>query len=298
MPEAIKWIDDPVRTAGRIVLTQEQLTIPGIRTFGWQRDIVASSPLPDHFHENALELTFIIDGDYTFHIGNANYRLNSGEIFIAYPGEIHSTDSLPMSVGEIYWIQLDISCPGDFLWLSRAAAGSLLKRFSPSRRHVMSMHKKESLSILPKAFSCALSGSENDQSLCAALLVMLLNLLCCESSGQLPSLTPDIEAALYYIHSNIREALLLEAVAEKAGLSLSQFKQKFRKQTGSSPRDYINRQKIDASKQLLLDGRSITDTAMELSFNTSSYFTAMFRKYTRCTPSEFIKNNRTKFPVV
>lgn len=166
--------------------------------------------------------------------------------------------------------------------------------FGPARRHILTMNKKELSSILPKAFSCALSDSENDQALCASLLVTLLNLLCCESPEALPSLTPDIEAALYYIHSNIRENLALESVAEVAGLSLSQFKQKFRRQTGSSPRDYINRQKIELSRQLLSGGKSITDTAMELSFNTSSYFTTMFRKYTGRTPSDFIKSHADK----
>ncbi|MCI5650303.1 MAG: AraC family transcriptional regulator [Fusicatenibacter sp.] len=294
MSDAISWNDYPVSSSNRIVLTQEQLGIPGIRSFGWQRDITASCYLPDHFHENALELTFIINGDYTFCIRNTNYCIKRRELFIAYPNEIHSTNSMPMSVGEFYWLQLEVSHPENFLWLSHPAAESLLERFSITRRHVMFLRQKESLSILPKAFSCALSESENDRYLCASLLVTMLNLFCCESPDYLPSLTPDIDAALHYIHSNIKEDLSLEVIADKAGLSLSQFKQKFRLETGSSPRDYINRQKIEFSKQLLLKGNSVTDIAMALSFNTSSYFTSVFRKYTRCTPSEFIKNNKEK----
>ncbi|MBQ7839334.1 MAG: hypothetical protein IJ390_02445 [Lachnospiraceae bacterium] len=62
MSKALNAYEPPMCTANRIVLTQELLQIPGIRTFGWQRDISATSPLQDHFHEDALELTFIVNG--------------------------------------------------------------------------------------------------------------------------------------------------------------------------------------------------------------------------------------------
>lgn len=294
--ESLNQKDTPQASANRIVLTQDQLMIPGIRSFGWQRDSKANSPLPDHFHENALELTFILDGSYTFRIGNANYSLGGGELFIAYPDEVHSTGQLPMSVGEIYWIQLELSRLENFLFLSREASSSLIRRFCRFGQHVLPTRKKEILSLLSRAFSCALSGEENERYLCAALLAACLNLLCCEmcekSDNRLSCLTPDMEAALHYIHANLREALTLEEVAAVSGLSLSQFKQKFRQQTGASPRDYINRKKIDLSAQLLLAGKSKTEVAMELNFNTSSYFASVFRKYHSCTPSEYVARKK------
>ncbi|MBQ7839335.1 MAG: helix-turn-helix domain-containing protein [Lachnospiraceae bacterium] len=45
---------------------------------------------------------------------------------------------------------------------------------------------------------------------------------------------------------------------------------------------------MEAAKQLLLNGKSVTAVAAELSFSTSSYFTAVFKKYTTITPSEFL----------
>ena len=127
---------------------------------------------------------------------------------------------------------------------------------------------------------------------------MILNLVCRKPPDELPSFTPDIEAALHYIHSNIREELSLETIAAQTGLSLSQFKLKFRQQTGSPPRVYINRLKIELSKAMLLAGKTKTESPWSLAFSTSSYFTSVFRKYTACTPSgispKAVRRNRRR----
>lgn len=285
--ETINQKDTYEYTPTRIVLTGEQLFIPGIRSFGRQNNFSARPPLPNHFHENALELTFITDGIFTFHINHTNYGLHGGELFIAYPNEIHSTSSFPMSVGELYWIQIDLTTLTNFLFLSSEAAKHLLNRFTRSKRYVMTFEKSIK-SLLVRAFSAALGHDENSRFLCAACIVTILNLLCLENSEISPSMTPDIENALFYINSNLCSEISLEDLASGAGLSLSQFKQKFRRETGSSPRAYINRQKIEFSKELLLQGMPITDIAMKLCFNTSTYFSSVFRKYTTYSPSEFI----------
>lgn len=289
MPDAINWKDEYEQSHSRIVLTPEQLLIPGIRCFGKQDDSFARAPLPNHFHECALELTFITEGTYTFRIENADYRLNGGELFIAYPDEVHSTNQLPMSVGELYWLQLDITALTGFLYLSETASVSLLERFSRSGQHVMPFGKRDVRRLLARAFSAALEQSEDSRYLCASCLVTILNLLCAQTPSDSPVLTPDIEASLHYINANLCSCLPLEEIAAHTGLSLSQFKQKFRQQIGISPRAYVNQQKIELSKQMLADGMSKTDIAMELYFNTSSYFSSVFRKYTTCSPSEYLQ---------
>ena len=80
----------------------------------------------------------------------------------------------------------------------------------------------------------------------------------------------------------------MEELAKLCRLSVSQFKQKFRAQVGMAPRHYVNYHKIQLAKKMLLDGMSVTNTAMELGFGSSSYFTVVFRRYSACTPSEFL----------
>ena len=61
---------------------------------------------------------------------------------------------------------------------------------------------------------------------------------------------------------------------------------------GISPRLYINQKKIECAKKLLSEGFSITEVAMHLNFVSSSYFSSVFKKYTNCTPSEYIKKSK------
>lgn len=64
---------------------------------------------------------------------------------------------------------------------------------------------------------------------------------------------------------------------------------------GVSPRNYINQEKISRAKALLLKGYTVTDVAMLLSFNDSSYFSTVFKKYTLKTPRQYVKEHRDPF---
>lgn len=97
-----------------------------------------------------------------------------------------------------------------------------------------------------------------------------------------------INSILKFIVLNIYEEIQLEEICTVFNISLSGLKHKFKEYTGVTPRDYINSKKIQKAKELLKSGKSITDTAMALSFNSSGYFSIVFKKYTASCPSDFI----------
>lgn len=110
-------------------------------------------------------------------------------------------------------------------------------------------------------------------------------------------LTPEIYRALNFIYDHIYLDISLENLAACSGLSVSQFKVRFKQEVGISPRSFINMQKVEAAKSMLLEGLSKTETALQLGFNTSSYFAAVFKKYTFYTPSEYVRSkNKTDKP--
>lgn len=123
----------------------------------------------------------------------------------------------------------------------------------------------------------------------ASCLQLFLYLLIHSANSEKFALSPDIGRTLNYILDNITEELPLEDLAALANLSCSQYKQKFKKQLEISPRHFINQQKIEYSKLLLLEGMSVTDIAMLLGFTTSSYFSTVFKKYTLYTPTEYLE---------
>lgn len=78
------------------------------------------------------------------------------------------------------------------------------------------------------------------------------------------------------------------AATASCGLSVSRYKKKFRDQMGISPRNYINREKIQASRKLLRSGLSVAETAMRMGFDSSSYFANVFRRYVALSPTEYV----------
>lgn len=290
MNTPVKWSDEYYVSKKRVVLTQEQLEVPGMRVFGHHVMSAATEPLVLHFHENAYEFMIITEGTFFLQASGKNYKVSGGDIFVTPPGEIHSSNQMPLSLGEFYWFQLDVSDIRKLLFLNDEAAENLTKRLQNIEGHVIRSDDRELKRLMKTTF--ALTDSSENRYMIAGYLVVFLNMAIECSKKSAANLTGDIAMALNYILDNYTQELQLEELADYCGLSISQFKQKFKNQLGVSPRCFINQQKIEHAKNLLLEGETKTDIAMQLGFSSSSYFSAVFKKFTSCTPTEY--KNRTQ----
>ena len=260
--------DNQFQSKHRTVLTREQICIPGIEMIGRHTIKSALPPLELHYHPDCFELTFVLEGTIAFGTEQSDegtgekiqkeYHLNGGDIFVTFPDEVHSSNMMPVLRSEIIWFQLDVSRPEEMLFLEPQASSDLLKRM------------------------CGRSPQ-----LSASYLALILNLMTEEIHPQENALSEDIRQSAQYIRRNLTQQLSLDELAELCGLSVSSYKQKFKSQMGITPRNYINMQKIELAKQFLKSGESVTETSMKLGFNTSSYFTTVFKKYTSQSPADY-----------
>lgn len=281
----IKWVDESLHSRDRMILTGEELQIPGIRLIAFHKVLNATNPLLPHYHENAFEFTLVVDGMMSFYTEGRDYQISGGEIFVSFPDEVHSTNEIPITLNMQYWIQVDVSDPSHFLFLKKDTAASLIEELHQIKRHVVSTDNKEIRSMLEKAY--LLAQKPGNELLTASYLTIFLQLVIAFSKESRYHMTPDIDSAIRYVDSHITEELSLEELARFCGLSTSQFKQKFRHIVGISPRNYINRKKIEYAKTLLQRGISVTDTAMQMGFTSSTYFSTVFKKYTMQTPTGY-----------
>lgn len=291
MVEPTNWIDGYYKSDVRTVLAKEQLQVPGLRILAKHTLRKAIPPLSWHYHENAFEITMCTKGALSFSSTASNYKISGGDVFITSPNEIHSTDEVPLSLGEVYWFQLETKDPSRFLFLETAAAQELIAALNGMASHVVKINTKES-EYLIQAFNFA--RTESNPYVVASFINLFLYMLILASAKTKFQLTPDIGRSLNYIMDHLTWELSLDELAAKCLLSTSQYKQKFKKQVGISPRNFINQQKIELAKSMLLEGKSITDTAMSLGFNTSSYFATVFKRYTFYSPTDFLTNQKGK----
>ncbi len=103
--------------------------------------------------------------------------------------------------------------------------------------------------------------------------------------GKYSSLT---KRCLHYIDVHLHEELSVSQLAKLCNMSTDHFSKKFKAEVGVSPSQYIKKKKLLEAKEMLLAGRSISDTAYWLGFCSESYFIKCFQKEFSATPKQFI----------
>jgi AraC-like DNA-binding protein len=106
--------------------------------------------------------------------------------------------------------------------------------------------------------------------------------------GRNPVLSEPVRKAIdYMIRFHSESDLGLKRICDAAGLSLHHFVRLFRRETGVTPIQYLNRYRVEKAKGLLEDsGRSIEEIARLVGSSSQTYFAYLFRKQTGTTPRE------------
>ena len=286
----INWQDKYRRSAEEIILTERELLIPGQRVLGWHDLKNAAAALPLHYHNDCIEIAFITKGNLTFRVGGQDYDLFGGDAFLTRPNVVHSTNEQPMSRGELFWLQLYIRDPNGFLFLDRPAADALIAMLERIINPCIHTDNRLVLRLVRTIAAIIQAQTENENRyLLAANIVFYLYQLLGFADLTPVCISPDIRYACEYIEQNLHDALTLQQVADEIGLSLSQFKFKFKAQIGLAPHSYINQKRIEAIKPELLQSRPFTDIAADYGFCNSAYFSVVFKKYTGLTPTDYVR---------
>ncbi len=96
-----------------------------------------------------------------------------------------------------------------------------------------------------------------------------------------------------YIQNNHFRDLKLEELAKQACMSSTSLQHKFMAKYQISPIQYLILVRIENAKLLLIkSGDSISDIAAKVGFNSSSYFSEVFKKHTGLTPRAYREQNR------
>lgn len=100
-------------------------------------------------------------------------------------------------------------------------------------------------------------------------------------------LESHIHKAIEYIQNHFCQDLTLEEVAARADMNPAYFSSCFKKYTGSSFIHYTMELRVRRAKELLKEGKKVSEIAGLLGFNDTRYFTRTFKKYAGVTPSEY-----------
>lgn len=125
---------------------------------------------------------------------------------------------------------------------------------------------------------------------CFELLCTLIDLIQTGLSSQSNTVRNEILLVREYIQKNLDKKLTLAMVAEHVNMTENYLSRLFKTETGMTLVNYINYQKMEHAKMLLINSTlSIKEISFSLGYSETSYFNKLFNKIYGLNPSDYRK---------
>lgn len=103
-----------------------------------------------------------------------------------------------------------------------------------------------------------------------------------------------IQKVYHFIETNYQRQIDVNEVAGFCQLTTAAFCRYFKKSTHYTFTDFLNRFRINQSKKILMQNKTVTEACYESGFENISYFNKTFKKITGGNPSAFRKSQLIK----
>ena len=231
------------------------------------------------------QLIYITEGRGKFYcetLGrNKAVALESGMMFLLFPGEWHSYHPDPQTGWKEYWIGFN----GHFV------DNLITEKFFSKDCPVFKVNIHEDIvNLYNSAISAAVSQESGFQQVLAGIVSRLLSLAYFydrNSQFRQSDTANKIGQAKVMIYDNFM-SISPEGIASKLCLSYSSFRKTFKEYTGFSPARFINEVRMSKAKEMLTNtSMSIKEVAYHVGYNNHDYFFTAFRHMTGQTPAEY-----------
>jgi len=253
--------------------------------------------LPYHMHER-FEITWIREGVGSRIIGDNISFFESGDVLLLGPMLPHQWQSSPLDGNQRaksislffettfpsrdFWTLEDCKPMYDILQLSHRGLhlkGSLKKSIPRKLQKLMRLSGARALILLLEILQDISEQQEYD-------------ILASEGYVCRKNLDTDrINKITNYIFENMEQKITLESLGEMVNLHPNSLAREFKKATGFSIIEYINKVRIGKATRLLTEtNKTIIDICYECGFQNLSHFNRYFKKTKNCTPSLYRKS--------
>ncbi|QJC54272.1 AraC family transcriptional regulator [Paenibacillus albicereus] len=249
------------------------------------------SPLPGHrtgpgIHDYALIHT-ITSGHGCFRWKNTEYRLQAGDTFVIFPGELFFYEA----DGNEPWTYQWVAFRGYAVLPLLAAAG-----LDPSSPVVAGRGCGEA-ALLYSRLREALAGGSS-----AALSDLeaggWLRLLLCELARLQPervrpparssdAAMRQIDQAVRWLQTHYAEPVSIQDLARRLGYHRTHLSKLFRAFTGLSPMQYLGQLRMSQAKDLLATDLTIEQVAASCGYSDPLYFSRHFRRSFGLSPTAY-----------
>lgn len=239
---------------------------------------------PFHYHD-WYELYYLIDGSCVHRIEKKEYVLSPGDWIIVPCNMDHKVKYNTDTHERVLFAFSKDYIPATLLGKTNLLFANPMFVPDEGERTVMADIAQKLLSEYqnPDVYS-----EEIIRNLIFELLVYFIRKPSDAEFGQIKDLMT--EHTIDYIMGHYSKNITLEELADINYVSVGYLSRKFKKDTGLNVSDYIRKVRINKAKKLLSETNdSISEISVKCGYNDSNYFSYVFKKEEKISPSKFRK---------
>ncbi len=256
-----------------------------------------------HYHE-CIEICYVRQGTGTQLIDGIEYPFQAGDIFVIGSNEIHlaynDRDVIMLVVlfmPTLLYGGAGYSFEAEYIHTYQEARNMQLHKIQPGQN----FYEPILDSIMEMSHENIHKSLGYELVIKAALLKMSANIKRYFNIESRVGLHNDAKKFEFfmpvfdYIKENYSNKIKVEELSSLVNMSVSNFNLVFKKSTGSTPTEYINKFRIVKASQMLLEtDKKIIDIAEDSGFFSLTHFISCFKKYTGKLPKDFRTLGMTK----
>lgn len=126
----------------------------------------------------------------------------------------------------------------------------------------------------------------------------LMNKECDSEKEELSHTNETIKSVYDFIKDNYKKSISSEEAADYIGLSNTYFCVFYKKYTGETFLETLNKYRIEKAKEILREDREVKPSRIysSVGFSNQGYFYKVFKRYTQKTPDKYLKDFLSKSP--
>ena len=264
---------------------------PRVLSAGFHRASGGWEAGPENRLQKDFDLWYVSAGSGSLKVDGRWIKFHRGDLITMKPGQNYQRERADRDDPfEIYFVHVLI------FDRSGQRFESTLSRRWPAK--IRTEHRPKLGTLFAELFESFTAAGRGFQLQVKSIMLQILdNIFVVLRHGEGTTPPPSYHKFLKardYIEEQYKDIISLEEIAEYSDLSESYLSAMFRRYLSCSPVRYQIDRRLMAARLLLAKGRSVSDVAAEVGFNSLHYFSRIFKKHVGLPPSEFALLCRSK----
>lgn len=222
---------------------------------------------------DSILITHIIRGSFSFLLNGQELTVKAGETAVIDCFKAHTYYT--NNSFEAYWLHISGSSTKLLFTELAGRFGSIISFDNEIERQIKDIYN-------------LIKNNENISESNMSLKIYRLIISLFNANENNVCINPVIQEAISYMNQNYQNRLTVEHIAAHINMSPSQFSRQFKKQTGTSPYDYLLGIRLTKAKELLKNtSLPISEISYQTGFANESNFIYFFKKHEEISPLKF-----------